>query len=115
MRAVFILILMLLLIAEMFTAKAVDPGVRLFQETERMLDGMPTLISIGEEARDHNGKPVVIYTWVGGRNKVVAPMPASGIYPVSVFRYRVRRNNRWQWIHETVYSDDSVVMAEVSR
>jgi len=111
----FLIILILLLVAEVYLADATEPGVRLMQETQSMLDGMPTLISIGEAARDIDGNAVVVYTWVGGRQKVVAPMPADGIYPQSVFRYRVRQNDRWQWFHEIVYSDDSVRRMEVSK
>ena len=100
---------------DIFTIQAIEPTARLFKDTSRMLDGIPTLICIAESARDQDGKAVVIFTWIGARQKVVAPMPETGIYPVSVFRYRVRKNERWQWIHETTYSDDTVVQTEVSR
>lgn len=77
----------------------------------QMVAGMPTLISIGEVGRDSEGNAVVIFTTVGDRVKTVTPMPPSGRYPVSVFRYRVEGD----WIHEIVYNTGEVRTIEVSR
>ena len=85
--------------------------VRQQSPQSQMVAGMPTLISLGEAGRDSEGNAVVIFTTVGDRVKTVTPMPPSGRYPVSVFRYRVEG----EWIHEIVYNTGEVRTIEVSR
>jgi len=99
-----------------FAAAARDTNpARLLEDTERMLDGMPVLMSLGESARMADGSPVVIYTTIGSSTKVVAPMPDDGVFPASVFRYRILSDGDWQWIQEIVYNTGDVRRMEVSR
>lgn len=101
----------LALVVSINTATALDEAVRILSRSEQMLAGMPTLISLAEAGRTADGRAVVIYTTLGEKTKTVAPMPASGIYPDAVFRYRAEG----KWYHEINYSDGSQRRIEVSR